>query len=202
MTRLICAILVIAMCTLVLADEPKAIELFNGKDLAGWKQAGPGSFEVKDGELHTSGGMGLLWYTPRQFADYSLTFEFKTSKLSDNSGVFLRFPDPAGDPWAAVKHGEEVQIQDGGKNLFTGGIYNVKNATELASKPPGEWNVMEITVTGAKIAVKVNGKLVNEYTSPKPMPAEGGYIGLQNHDPDSMVSFRKVKLIELPKRPQ
>jgi len=34
--------------------------LFNGKDLAGWQQAGPGRFLVKGGMIKTEGGMGIL----------------------------------------------------------------------------------------------------------------------------------------------
>ena len=40
--------------------DAKEIVLFNGTDLTGWKHAGPGSFQVKDGELQTVDGMGLL----------------------------------------------------------------------------------------------------------------------------------------------
>lgn len=38
-------------------DAANAIQLFDGKSLDGWTHVGPGSFEVADGELHTSGGM-------------------------------------------------------------------------------------------------------------------------------------------------
>jgi len=34
--------------------------LFNGKNLDGWQQAGPGRFVVVNGMLKTEGGMGLL----------------------------------------------------------------------------------------------------------------------------------------------
>jgi hypothetical protein len=198
MTRVLIvnALLIAFAAGAVGADEPEPIRLFNGKDLDGWTHAGPGSFDLKDGELRTVGGMGLLWYSRRTFADYTLRLEFKTTRLADNSGVFVRFSDPQGDPWKAVKEGEEVQIQDGAKRLHTGGIYPVKNASELASNPPGQWNSMEVTLTGSTINVKINGKHVTEYTSPKPQPPDGGYVGLQNHDPDSHVTFRNVTLVE------
>lgn len=35
-------------------------QLFNGKDLTGWKQVGPGSHYVEDGLIKSKGGMGLL----------------------------------------------------------------------------------------------------------------------------------------------
>ncbi len=33
-------------------------QLFNGKDLTGWKMTGPGRFVIEDGMIKTEGGMG------------------------------------------------------------------------------------------------------------------------------------------------
>jgi hypothetical protein len=38
-------------------------QLFNGKDLSGWKQVGPGSRYVENGLTGSHGGMGLLYWT-------------------------------------------------------------------------------------------------------------------------------------------
>ena len=38
-------------------------QLFNGKDLTGWKHVGPGEMTMEDGLIQTHGGMGLLYYT-------------------------------------------------------------------------------------------------------------------------------------------
>ncbi|MGC2193995.1 MAG: hypothetical protein WA628_04915 [Terriglobales bacterium] len=35
-------------------------QLFDGKDLVGWKHVGPGSMTVEDGLIRTHGGMRLL----------------------------------------------------------------------------------------------------------------------------------------------
>ena len=47
-------------------DPNKWQELFNGKDLTGWKHVGPGGDTVEDGLIRTHGGMGLLYWTGRQ----------------------------------------------------------------------------------------------------------------------------------------
>jgi hypothetical protein len=73
--------------------------LFNGKDLSGWEHVGPGSFTVEDGMLRTHGGMGLLWYTREKFGNTTLRVVFKTTGPVDNSGLFIRFPEPPKDPW-------------------------------------------------------------------------------------------------------
>src|SRR6187455_1524078 len=84
--------------------------LFNGKDLSGWKHVGPGKFEVEGGMLKTVGGMGLLVYEGEKFGNTTIRAVFKTSGGRDNSGVYIRMPEPAPDPWYGVHNGYEVQI--------------------------------------------------------------------------------------------
>ena len=63
-----------------------ARDLFDGKDLEGWQQVGPGSFVIEHGLLKSVGGMGLLWYTREQFANATLRVVFKLSgKAPDQS---------------------------------------------------------------------------------------------------------------------
>jgi hypothetical protein len=190
-------VLGLALTSSAAAEPGKARDLFNGKDLSGWKMAGPGTFEVQDGALVTIGGMGLLWHET-ELDDYVLTLEFKASRKQDNSGVFVRFPDPGNDPWVAVNEGYEIQICDSAGQNSTGAIYNAKPATELATKPIGEWNTMEVTVAGQSITVKLNGKVVNEYTGDR--KTQRGFIGLQNHDDKTKVSFRSVKITPIEKK--
>ena len=45
------------------AQEEGWKQLFNGKDLTGWKHVGPGKMYVEDGLIKTEGGMGLLYWT-------------------------------------------------------------------------------------------------------------------------------------------
>jgi hypothetical protein len=76
--------------------------------------AGKGSFAILQNEnvLQTQGGMGLLWYYKRKFKDFILGLEWKASSKGDNSGVFVRFPNPENDPYVAVSYGYEIQIGD------------------------------------------------------------------------------------------
>jgi hypothetical protein len=187
-------LVLLAMTSLCLADEPKAVVLFDGKDTTGWKQAGPGKFDLHDGVITGDGGMGLFW-NEKEFGDFDLKLQFKVSREQDNSGVFVRFPDPGNDPWVAVKEGYEIQICNTEKDNQTGAIYSAKNSTELATKPVGEWNDYDIKVVGKHYTVTLNGKVVNEYDAEK--PALRGHIGVQNHDPKSHVSFRDIRVIDL-----
>ena len=173
------------------------IELFNGKDLTGWKHVGKGSFIVEDGALVTQAGMGLLYYEQRSFRDYMLEVEWKVTSKCNNSGIFVRFPEKANDPWHAVTKGYEIQIDDCDKNglkFQTGSAYDQFAATTIASKPAGEWNKYQITIVGQHYTIVLNGKKVNEFDGVR---GTEGYIGLQNHDPISRVSFRRVRVKEI-----
>ena len=187
-------------------------QLFNGRDLTGWEQAGPGGFAVEDGALRTQGGMGLLWYTEETFGNCLLRAVYKVSRAEDNSGVFIRIDNKPPDPWYAVHHGYEVQIlATGGEYHKSGCIYSLSRGLADAQKPPGEWNVMDIVMRGDLVEVTLNETLVTAFDPKGPVPerqfgyepertprAEIGYIGLQNHDKDSVVCFREVSVHPLP----
>ncbi|MEN3332091.1 MAG: hypothetical protein V7641_1456 [Blastocatellia bacterium] len=171
-------------------------QLFNGRDLDNWQHVGPGKFVVENGELRTESGMGLLWYTREQFGNCRIRVVFKTTSAASNSGVFVRIADRPKDEWFAVHHGYEVQICDSQDEYHrTGAIYSLSKSTSLASKPPGEWNVMEITLNGPRIFISLNGVAVNDFDPAQAVPPrtkdfeperglrpEAGYLGIQNHD--------------------
>ena len=52
-------------------------QLFNGKDLTGWKHVGPGQMTVGDGLIRTHGGMGLLYWTGGKLGNCVLRVVFK-----------------------------------------------------------------------------------------------------------------------------
>ncbi|MFJ7240185.1 ThuA domain-containing protein [Streptomyces olivaceus] len=177
-------------------------DIFNGQTLEGWKQAGPGTFNVKDGTLETEGGMGLLWYQAKELKSYSLKLDWKMQG-DDNSGVFVGFP-ASEDPWSAVNKGYEIQIDATDEpDRTTGSIYTFKAANTKARdqvlRPPGQWNSYEIKVRGERLQVFLNGVKINDFTNKDPERSlTDGYIGLQNHGADDQVSFRNIQLKELP----
>lgn len=149
-----------------------------------------------DGVLRTEGGMGLLWYSARSFGDFDLRLDWRVTSPTDNSGVFLRFPDPGDDPGVAISHGYEIQINDNpqGDPQKTGTIYGVRPPMESASRPVGSWNTYRIEVSGERYRVWLNNTLVNELDSTDRERGEVGHVGLQNHDPQSHVEFRTISL--------
>jgi 3-keto-disaccharide hydrolase len=97
---------------LVIAESPAATNddinftsIFDGKTLNSWKMAGEGKFVIaeSDAALQSEGGMGLLWYSESKYKNFILKLEWKASDEVDNSGVFVRFPDPDDNPNNAVR---------------------------------------------------------------------------------------------------
>lgn len=160
----------------------------------GWKMVGPGSIrEESPGVLVTEGGMGMLWFAEQPFENFTLSLEYKLTEADDNSGVFVRFPNPPKDPWVAVNEGYEIQICDGADPEHrTGSIYSFKAPeSPIDARPVGEWNTYQITVKGQDYTVTHNGKVVNRYKGSR---GSKGYIGIQNHDDKSIVRFRNIRV--------
>lgn len=168
-----------------------AVQLFNGRDLEGWTQCGPGKFTVEGGAITTHGGMGMLWYDRASFGDFVLELEWSVGRKEDNSGIFVRFPTPV-NPWTAVNEGYEIQIGDTYDAMHnTGSIYSFKGSTSIPTVAPGGWNRYRIEVRGQKYKIMINDKIVNEFTGSR---RTAGHIGLQNHDDDSRVRFRNIRV--------
>lgn len=176
------------------AMDGDATILFNNSDLDGWTMSGPGRFILDKGAIVTVGGMGMLWYEKRAFRDFVLELDWSVSRKEDNSGVFVRFPAPW-NPWTAVNKGYEIQIGDPYDDKHnTGSIYDFKGPSKLNTKPVGEWNHYKIEVRGQKYVIYINDEKVNEFEGNR---SSEGHIGLQNHDKDSHVRFRNIRVTEL-----
>jgi hypothetical protein len=185
--------------------------IFDGKTTEDWQMTGPGEVRLEHGEFVTYGGMGLLWYAREKLGNCRIRVVFKPTASDDNSGVFIRIPEPPKDPWDAVNHGYEVQIENHGDEWHrTGCLYSINRAKRIVNARVNEWNTMLITLEGKRTLVEVNGVLVTDYIEGDPAPPkkedyepergprpESGYIGLQNHGENAHVHFREVSVAPL-----
>jgi hypothetical protein len=186
-------------------------QLFNGKDLTGWKHVGPGSQYVEDGLIKSHGGMGLLYWSGEKFGNCTLKVVFRMEKTNSNSGVFIRIPIEPYEEWMPVFYGYEVQIDnqpelsDEDDYHYTGMLYSLTKPLAKTGKPGPEWNTMEITLDGLRTIVNLNGVKIMEFKEGDPVPErkfdfepfrgprpEYGYMGLQNHSDADVVYFREV----------
>ena len=198
-------------------DAPASfIPLFDGSSLAGWRMAGRGSFTVDAGALVAQPGddLGLLWSTVPTPADFLLRLEWRRTNYDDNSGVFIRFPDPDSKgydntAYVGVHWGLEIQIDDtghpdGAPLHTTGAIYEQPNQmlALVPSRPVGEWNTYEIEARGQRYTVRLNGTQVTQLLyagdAVRPdralpsTPGDDRFIGLQTHTGN--VAFRAIEI--------
>ena len=160
------------------------IELFNGKNLDGWKIHGTELWYVEDGLLVCESGpdkeYGYL-STNDFYDDFELTLEFK-QEANGNSGVFIRSTVDG-----TKVSGWQVEVAPPGSN--TGGVYESYGRGWLI-KPEkekdkalnmGEWNKMRIRVKGDKIKSWLNGTPMISLKDKKIGQGKGS-IALQIHD--------------------
>ena len=140
---------------LVRAKPPKwgkAIPLFNGKDLTGWKMSDPNAekvWKVENGELMTPGnGPELL--NDGKYEDFKLHVEFNCGENA-NSGVYLRGR-------------YEVQIETDSieepPSHHMGGVYGFLDPTPELPRKPGTWQTYDITLVGRNVTVVQNGQTI------------------------------------------
>ncbi len=211
-------LLVVLLPMTVRAQSEEWQQLFNGRDLTGWKHVGPGGDTVENGLIRTHGGMGLLYWAGGKLGNCIIRVVYKMRDNNDNSGVFIRIPIEPREEWMPVHYGYEVQIDNhpetSGEDDYhiTGTLYSLTKPLAKPGKPGPEWNTMEITLDGPHTVVVLNGVKVTDYTEGDPVPEKKfdfepwrglrpleGYIGLQNHSDNDIVFFKEVAVKRLKK---
>ncbi len=200
--------------TAALAAEQGWVPLFDGRSLDGWRASeDAAAWHLEDGCLVFRGGRSHLFYdgpiADHQFRNFELEVECWTAP-GCNSGVYFHtafqqdgFPD----------QGYEVQInntyvaQGNYREIRrTGSLYAVRDIAQ-PFVPDRRWFTIRIRVTGPRVRVHVDDHLLVDYTQPAaPYRSKGfvgrllnsGTIGLQGHDVDSEVRFRRVAIRLLP----
>ncbi len=213
---------VIVVASKVSAASPKSDEkapkpdadgwytLFNGKDLTGWKRSedNPETFKVVDGEIVVRGKVCHLYYDgPVSDANFK-NFEWKCdvmTKPGANSGMYFHTKyQPGGFPSTGI----ECQVDNSHTDpRRTGSLYQLKDIMNDSPAKDNEWFTQTVIVQGDKITVKVNDKVVNEFTWTKGFKRDGGFaknvlgsgtFALQGHDPGSEVHYKNIKVKPLP----
>jgi Domain of Unknown Function (DUF1080) len=202
-----------------LKDVSQWKQLFNGKDLTGWKHVGGGSRYVEEGLLASKGGMGLLYWTGGKLGNCIIRVVYKMQKFNSNAGVFIRVPIEPKEEWMPVYYGYEVQIDNHPETSneddyhVSGTLYSLTKPLAKPGKPGPYWNTMEITLDGPRTIVYLNGEKVTDYTEGQTVPERKfsfepypgirpneGYIGLQNHGDEDIVYFKEVAVRPLIKK--
>jgi hypothetical protein len=194
----------LAMVPLMAAEEGFT-SLFNGKDLTGWKASEhPDTFSVKDGAIVAHGPRSHCFYVGNFNRHTFKDFELKVDIMSlpkSNGGVYIQ-TEYQETGWPGK--GFEVQVNNTypGDPRLTGSLYQVADNTVEAAKD-NEWFTEDIIVKGNGITVKVNDKVVAQWTQPKDWAGTkdfperrigAGTIALQAHDPGSTVYYKNIRI--------
>jgi hypothetical protein len=63
--------------------------------------------------------------------------------------------------------------------------------TEVRVRPANGWNTVTIIAKGSRIQVEMNGATIIDAELDR---SDRGYIGLQNHDENSVVRFKNIRV--------
>lgn len=180
-------------------DTDGWLTLFDGQSLKDWKASeNPSTFSVKDGMIVVFGDRAHLFYDG-PFKDHNFkNFEFKVKVMTtpgSNSGIFIH-TNYQETGWPSK--GYEIQVNQTHTDWRkTGSVYAVQDVKEVFVKD-NEWYTEHIIVQGKRIIVKVNDKVINDYTEGENGRLSSGTIALQGHDPKSKVFYKDIMLKVLP----
>jgi hypothetical protein len=188
-------IAIVAVAGFVLAgpkEDSGWVTMFDGKTLEGWKaNENEESWSVKDGHIVGKGERSHLFYMKQQCVNCEFRAEVKISDHG-NSGMYFR--TEFGPEWPK---GYEAQVNSTHKDWRrTGSLYAIQDIKEQLV-PPDTWWTQHIIVNGNHIVIKVNDKVVVDYTDPENR-YQKGYLALQQHDPGSEVHYKNLKIRALP----
>jgi len=184
---------------------------------------------TKEGWLNIKDGPGDL-QTEGQWADFVLQLDCISNGQHLNSGAFFRcLPGQYQNGYEAqirnqfTKEPREYtveeydpethkllgkrKVQSTAVDYGTGAIYRRMPARKEVAKD-GEWFTLTVVANGRHLATWVNGQQVAAWADNRPLNKnarngcrlEKGPISLQGHDPTTDLSFRNLRLAELPKK--
>ena len=205
-------------------NEKGHVNLFNGKDLSGWKglvdnpisRAKMSADQLKQKQEKADDIMranwkvedGLLVYeghsfdnlcSEKAYGDFEMTVDWKLDPNGEepDAGVYLR-----GTPQVQIW---DIRRTNVGAQVGSGGLYNNQQhrstPTSVEDNKLGEWNTFYIRMVGDKVTVKLNGVTVvdnvvlENYWDRKQPIFPREQIEMQAHG--SKVFFRDIYLKEL-----
>ena len=202
--------------------------IFNGDNLDGWTvfPGKKSKFEAKDGEIQILDGPGDL-QTTAKYKNFILQLECKSNGKHLNSGVFFRCraneyqngyecqiqngfakeKDYTVDVFDPMTHKllEKTKVKSGAIDYGTGAIYRRVPARSEVAKDH-EWFTLTVLAVDNHFATWVDGIQQVDWTDNRPASdnarngyrSEAGHISLQGHDPTTNLSFRNIRIQELP----
>ena len=175
----------------------QTVNLFNGKNLQGWRVHGTEFWYVEDGLLVCESGPDKAYgylSTEAHYDNFELSVDFK-QEANGNSGIFFRSTIEG-----TKISGWQVEVAPPGSN--SGGVYESygrgwliqpDKAKDKALKM-GNWNTMRMRVVNDKVETWLNGTPMITLDDEKIGEGKGS-IALQIHDGGGIkVKWKNIKL--------
>jgi len=155
---------------------------------------------------------GVYWCNQPLPTNFILRIEWLRHEANDNSGVFIRFPNPStqheSNTGLVAARGFEIQIDergspDGAPCHRTGAIYGQlgQHFSLQPARPIGQWNVYEIEAKAQHYRVRLNGAIVSDFTNHDPNRARPTALGAPSYFAVQAelghVEFRRVAIVKL-----
>ena len=197
------------------------MDLFNGRDLAGWINVNTAedTWKVRDNLLICSGHPIGVMRTVKQYENFVLHIEWMHMEAGGNSGVFA-WSNAQPDPQTRLPNGVEIQMLEldwpnlnkvngvtppiayvHGELFGVGGVKTTPDnprgdrskSIENRCKGKGEWNTYDVVAVDGVIKLSVNGKVVNGISH---ATQKKGYLCLESEGAE--IHFRNIRIMELP----
>ncbi len=173
------------------------VDLFNGRDLTGWKQQGGSRWTVEDGVIrHRVESATDFLVSEASFEDFELSMEYRLGPDTD-TGLFFRIPQDFGP----ARTYNEIQLLDEtsqhealvNPKYRTGSLWSAHRAPPFPEHGPGRWHTLHLIVQGDRFFCSIDG-----------MPAASGTIRPDNPPQGSIaiqlfrggIDVRRVRLRE------
>jgi len=185
--------------------KSETIELFNGKNLDGWR-GHQKYWSVVDGVIVAKSTepvpVSTYLLTKDNYTDFRLLATVKLVESEMHSGIAFwgRNAPEHGDEYTYAGHLVMFPSNWGLFDLFGRRGLPVDPKPAIRVGKQHDWNDLEILAQGNRIRLVVNGTLVMDWRDPEPQRIQGGPIGLQLHSNKvpQEVHFKNLRLTTFP----
>lgn len=171
------------------------IDLFNGRDLAGWSRRGNADWTVENGAIFAGTGADGQLVSDQTVRDFELTLEV-FFEAQGNGGIWFHLPPEI----RVAEKGYEVQVAGsrGDPNgNYTGGIFEAARPVARVSPPvarDGEWVSIRLLVDGTRIRSWVDDRMTADYKGAARRMG-GGFLAFPTHSlSNGRVGYRNIRL--------
>jgi hypothetical protein len=154
------------------------VQIFNGKDLNGWKVIGGANWTVEDGaSVGTQGQNGAAGdlLTEKAYKDFLLTVTYRV-EWPCNSGVWFRYQSASKAYQADILEYREPECYSG--TLYCPGKMFLSMNTDKTLVDREGWNEISVRAEGDHIQIWINDDQVADVRDDT---SDSGFIGFQVH---------------------